>query len=317
LNFQVLIVPIVWKAKGKAMSHPQSPGPWFVSLHGGHSSQFCEHAEDTLEALIQKAIKSGMGVYGMTEHAPRVEEAYLYAEEREKGYSVERLVAEFTGFAEESRRLQEHYGDQITLLRGFEIETVPPDTYAAVMAQLRHEHAFQYIVGSVHFMGTRTIDYTRERFLAAAAEMGGVEALAVAYYSAVEEMVQTMHPEVTGHIDLVSKYAPSQEAVSTPRVRESVHRALDAVAACGSILDINTAGYRKGLKRPYPAPWIVRAARERDIPVCFGDDAHRVSEVGQGIVEARQYLLEHGYEAITVLEASDQGLVHRAISLHD
>jgi HisJ family histidinol phosphate phosphatase len=49
--------------------------------HHSHSGQFCEgHAKDSLEAVIQTAIRQKMSVYALTEHMPRAEED-LYPEE--------------------------------------------------------------------------------------------------------------------------------------------------------------------------------------------------------------------------------------------
>ena len=41
-----------------------------VSVHGGHSGQFCHHATDTLEEIIQQYIAKQFPWVGITEHAP-------------------------------------------------------------------------------------------------------------------------------------------------------------------------------------------------------------------------------------------------------
>lgn len=46
-----------------------------------HSGQFCGHAKNTLEEMIQTAVKSGMEVYALTEHMPRDQAEDLYPEE--------------------------------------------------------------------------------------------------------------------------------------------------------------------------------------------------------------------------------------------
>ena len=48
--------------------------------HHSHSGQFCAHAENTLEEVIQTAIGKKMDLYAMTEHMPRDDED-LYPEE--------------------------------------------------------------------------------------------------------------------------------------------------------------------------------------------------------------------------------------------
>lgn len=48
--------------------------------HHSHSGQFCGHAENTLEEVVQTAVTKQMDLYALTEHMPREEED-LYPEE--------------------------------------------------------------------------------------------------------------------------------------------------------------------------------------------------------------------------------------------
>ena len=99
--------------------------PWMVSLHGGHSVEYCDHARDTLKMLVEAAIDRGYRVFGMTEHAPRLGQMFLYSEEQKLGWDVATLEQKFDGYAKESTELVKVYADRITLLRGFEAEVVP------------------------------------------------------------------------------------------------------------------------------------------------------------------------------------------------
>jgi len=53
------------------------PLPWKVSLHGGHSSAYCDHAASPLRDMIESAITKGYRVFGITEHAPRLGNQFL------------------------------------------------------------------------------------------------------------------------------------------------------------------------------------------------------------------------------------------------
>ena len=48
--------------------------------HHSHSGQFCGHAKNTLEEIVQTAISKHMDLYALTEHMPR-EDDDLYPEE--------------------------------------------------------------------------------------------------------------------------------------------------------------------------------------------------------------------------------------------
>ena len=282
--------------------------PWRISLHGGHSSAFCDHADDPLEAIVEAAVAAGCPTYGIAEHAPRVEPHRLYKEERELGWDVATLDRLFTEYAATLDRLTAEYEDRITLLKGFEAEVVPEDNYAEVMLGYKERLGFEYMAGSVHWVAGHIIDYRPEHFEAAIKACGGLEPCAIRYYETAAQMIAALKPDVVAHFDLIRKMAPSEESVATPKVRAAAMEAMDLVRQHGLILDINTAALRKGGTTPYPAPWLLEAARDMGIACCFGDDSHRVSEVAFAFDEARQYLLAHGIRHITTLRREASGL---------
>ena len=291
--------------------------PWMVSLHGGHSGTFCEHARATLRETLEAAVEARFRTYGVTEHAPRYEERHLYASERAKGYTTDRLERDFEAYAAESRRLQREFSDRLPVLRGFETEVVPTATYANRMRSLRARHGFDYIVGSVHHVNAISIDESAAVYREAVDSCGGFEAFGETYYGAVERMIEDLRPEVVAHLDLLKRHAPADVDLAAPRIRKAALRALDAARARRCILDLNAAAWRKGLAEPYPAPWLVESARARGIPFCFGDDSHGPDQVGFGIERARHYLLAHNVGEICALARRDGALERRAIPLRD
>jgi histidinol-phosphatase (PHP family) len=60
-------------------------------------------------------------------------------------------------------------------------------------------------------------------------------------------------------------------------------------------MELNTSGLRKPVGEIYPAALIVTLARERDIPICFGSDAHSPEEVGKDFPAALQLARDAGY----------------------
>ncbi len=65
---------------------------WKSSFHGGHCGEFCEHAKDTLEEVVQSAIEKKFKVYGISEHVPRYYEEHLFDTEKEKNWDVEKWL---------------------------------------------------------------------------------------------------------------------------------------------------------------------------------------------------------------------------------
>ena len=233
------------------------------------------------------------------------------------GWDPAHLARLFAAYAREARRLQAAYADRIALLAGFEIEVVPEGRYAAVMNDLREQHQLDFIVGSVHWVDGTIIDYTRALFDQAVEACGGRENLALRYYDINAEMIAVLRPEVVGHLDLFRRHGGEDPAFETPRVRERARAVLALMKEQDAILDINTAALRKGLATPYPAPWLLAAARDLGVACCFGDDAHRIGEVGAGIPEAREYLLAHGIVEVTVLLKEVNGLGRCVVALQE
>ena len=112
---------------------------WRVSLHGGHSSGYCDHAADPLARLLDAAVAGGMAVFGVTEHCPRVEPERLYEEERALGWTVETLDRLFRQYAAELDRIIPEYAGRLEVLKGFEAEVVPEDRYVSLAREWREE----------------------------------------------------------------------------------------------------------------------------------------------------------------------------------
>ena len=68
---------------------------------------------------------------------------------------------------------------------------------------------------------------------------------------------------------------------------------------------MNTAGLRRPAKEVYPAPALLRRARELGIGLVIGSDAHRPEEVGFAFPEVQALLAGLGFrEAYYFVEGS-------------
>lgn len=276
---------------------------------------YCDHADDPLDTLVSAAIAAGFHTYGITEHAPRFRKGDLYAEERDLGWTVESLSSQFEAYAAELESLQKKHANHLYLLKGFEAEVIPAESYKEKMLHLKKSLNFDYMVGSVHYVKEINIDYTPAYFAEALARCGGLEQLAVAYYQQVQRMVEDLRPEVVGHFDLIRKLAGEDPDLESPAVLRSAEEALETIREVGSIVDINTSALRRGFSVPYPGPVFIKMIRDKNIPVCFGDDSHAVAHVGVGLSEARQYLLDHEIQSVANLVRTGGGVEKESVAL--
>ncbi len=293
---------------------------WKISLHGGHSGEFCEHAEGSLCDILESAYKVGYNVFGVAEHMPRVEERYLYGKEHEWGWTPKTLEENFDRYAHTIRALSEEFADRLTVMCGFEIEVVPEDRYTELIAHYRTHYGFDYIVGSVHYLHDTMLDGgSSEEFFALMEGLGGMENLAVAYYRKVAEMAQAVRPEVIAHLDLIRlrafRLGLDMNALRTPKVRQAVEETLEAIRSVDAFVEINTAGLRKGLPEPYPESWIVQLGARMGVKFCIGDDSHRPEQVGFGLQEAREHLLSNGVREVHFLTRQEGAIVKTSAPL--
>lgn len=268
--------------------------PAWVSVHGGHSREFCSHAVDSLEEIIEAYIDRGYAWVGITEHMPPVSDAFRYPDEADQGLNAEALYRRFARYVDRCRACQRRYADRLKIFVGFETETYSGTT--PFVRSLRRTFSPDYIVGSIHHVADMPIDTSVDDYRAAAEAQGGVEALYSRYFDEQLEMIEALSPEVVGHFDLVRIFdAHYRATLDRPSVRTRIRRNLERIRDLGLILDLNLAALSKGADEPYLAEPILVQARELGIAVVPGDDAHGIDAVGRHMAQGIALLQRLGF----------------------
>ncbi|KAL9123473.1 MAG: hypothetical protein Q9217_007087 [Psora testacea] len=298
--------------------------------HHSHSGQFCGHATNTLEEMVQTAIAQKMEVYCLTEHMPR-EAQDLYPEEIEETHTwldgdddrppamslvkeaaVVGLARLFEGYYKEATRLREKYGGQITILIGMEIDWIRPSSREWIQALL-DRYPFDLFVGSVHHVHGIPIDYHNALYREAREKSGGTdEKLYEEYFDLQFEMLKALKPPVVGHFDLIRLKSDAPDASMEKGqsedeclVWQKILRNLDCIRDYGGIIEINSAALRKGLGEPYPNAEICREIIARGIQVTLSDDAHGVDQIGTNYAKALAFAEETGFDSLVCLGPVD------------
>jgi histidinol-phosphatase (PHP family) len=266
-----------------------------VSVHGGHSGQFCSHAKDTLEEVVQAYIAQGFAWVGLTEHMPPSGEAFLYPEERQAGLTAALMAERFVRYMAEARRLQKAYADRIDIRVAFESEDTPGAIDLA--RRLIAAHAPDYIVGSVHHIDGIPFDYSADDYARAVAACGGVEGLYCAYFDRQHDLVEQLRPQVVGHFDLIRIFDPRyRRHIMLPEVQKRIRRNLELIRNLDLILDYNVAALKKGAFEPYLCQPILVQARYLGIAVVPADDSHGTAQVGLHLDEGIRLLQQQGFD---------------------
>ncbi len=249
-----------------------------VSIHGGHSGQFCNHAQNTLEEIVLAYINAGYPWVGITEHMPPVSEAFVYPEERREGLNTRLLTERFATYITTCRRLQFRYANEIQILVGFETETYSGSLDLA--KTLIERFSPDYVVGSVHHVADIPFDYDKQSYRLAADHCGGVDGLYHAYFDQQLEMINILKPRVVGHLDIIRIYDPDYRArLIQPAIWEKIVRNLVRIKQLDLILDFNLRPLTRGEDEPYLYTPILEKACAMGIEVIPGDDSHGVRDI--------------------------------------
>lgn len=266
----------------------------YVSVHGGHSGQFCHHAKDSLEEIILAYISHGFPWVGITEHTPGITQELLYPDQQDAGFTPESLLDRFERYIEECRRLQQKYADQIEIFAAMEIETY--SGYDRFIPALIERYRPDYIVGSIHFINDMVFDYSQERYDLLAEAVGGYDELYCRYFDTQQEMIELLRPSVVGHFDLIRIFDRDyRKRLQKPEIEKRIIRNLQLIKDYDLIMDFNIRSLLKGADEPYISGQILRMARDLDIAVVPGDDSHGLANIRVNMDRAIAILEEYGF----------------------
>lgn len=265
-----------------------------VSVHGGHSGQFCLHAQNSLEEIIQTYISRGFSWVGITEHAPPETLELMYKDQCRAEKTIEELQKEYATYMKECLRLKKKYHKEITIYAAMEIETC--GHYQHYVPELIKRFQPEYIVGSVHHVLDMNFDGSPALYQKAMETVGGLTKMYAQYFDTQYEMIETLQPSVVGHFDLIRIYDANYAAqLKKPEIWKRIVRNLELVEKLDLILDYNQRALVRGAQEPYISQPILLMAQEMGIAVVPGDDSHSVESVGNFVKEAAQNLKNMGF----------------------
>lgn len=237
----------------------------------------CKHAEGEPAEYVTAAAARDLRELIFCDHAPAPD-----------GYDPTNrmLLEQFPEYRNAIRDLQESYDDAAI---GFGIESDYYEGCTSFQSEWLPAQEFDLVIGSVHFIGDWGFDNPINADVWASVDVKGAWQR---YFGLISELAGTGMYDVVGHLDLPKKFG---HRMKDPDLKEAAQPALDLIAAAGMAIEINTGGLRKPVKEMYPSPLLLSLARERDIPVCFGSDAHSPKEVGHAFGEAVALAEEAGY----------------------
>ena len=280
-----------------------------------HTHTTCCDGNNTIEEMIQDAVKAGFDVLGFSGHS------YTSYDER---YCMSREDTAF--YQDEVRRLAEKYKNQIHILCGIEQDRYAddaPDTY-------------DYAIGSVHTFFRPCTPLEMQEVCAHAPESiipdengcyiyadwsdqamewaidilygGNPAALAEDYFETVASYAEDADIQIVGHFDLLTKFEElrvkngKQPLFDTehPRYLDAARRAIEALCAAGKIFEINTGAMSKNYRTsPYPSLPLLRMIYQAGGRIMINSDCHAAGKLDCGYEEAKELARQAGYKYLS------------------
>ena len=165
---------------------------------------------------------------------------------------------------------------------GIECDFVPgAEDRTASMLEARD---FDYVVGSVHFIGDEAVDHTGWDVWEGS---GDPDEVWRRYFEALAECARSGLFDILAHPDLVKVWGGARpQPERDPRF--FYEPAVEAIAESGIAVEVSTAGLRKPVGELYPARGFAEMCVEAGASFALSSDAHLPEQVGFAYDRARR-----------------------------
>ena len=236
----------------------------------------CKHADGEVPEYLAAARAKGVEEVCFTDHGPTPD-----------GYDSRHRMSldQFPQY----RRLVEAGRDHGNIRVLFGIEADYYEGCETFLSAWLPEQNFDLVIGSIHYIREWGFDNPEWRAVWDAVDVADTWR---EYFGLMSRLADSGLCDVAGHFDLPKKfeYRPDKDELSAMAAS-----ALDSIARAGMAIEINTSGLRKPVGEIYPSRMILELARERNVPICFGSDAHTPGDVGHAFPQALALARSAGY----------------------
>jgi histidinol-phosphatase (PHP family) len=157
---------------------------------------------------------------------------------------------------------------------------------------------FDYVLGSVHFVGDRAVDDEGWDIWEL---RGDADTVWRRYFEALAEAARSGLFDILAHPDLVKVWGRGRP-VPDRDPRFYYEPAVEAIGEAGIAVEVSTAGLRKPIGELYPAPAFAAMCLEAGAAFALSSDAHAPNDVGHAYERAVEELRGWGVEEIATFD---------------
>jgi histidinol-phosphatase (PHP family) len=250
-----------------------------------HTRFSCD-SKTKMAAACEAAIARGIGEIAFTDHAD--------FEPLDDCCGYLRPAA----YLAEIERCRRRYGDRLTIRAGVEIGEA--HVYQDQIAALLEAHAFDFVLGSLHWVDGRPA-FGGRYFNGQTLEAG-----LRAYFEPLACLAAEADYDVLAHFDIVRRAACRAFGLKTldyTPYEKAIRRILRTLAERGKGLEINTANCRREMGDPNPTLQVLRWYHEQGGEILtFGSDAHTPDAIGSCFDVARDMARAAGFTRLARFE---------------
>jgi histidinol-phosphatase (PHP family) len=247
---------------------------------------------ENVDRYVAAAEEQDIEELGVSEHVYRFTEAL---EVWQHPYWTGQAVDDLDAYCEFVRTTPLRLGIEADYVRGAEDR----------IANLLEARDFDYVVGSVHYLGERgAVDDQRYDVWDSFTD---ADSLWGEYFRWQAELARSGLFDIVSHPDLVKIWGSDRPAPERdPRFHYEPF--VEAIAESGIAVEVSTAGLRKPVGEIYPSRALAEMCLEAGASFALSSDAHAPDQVGYGYEHAVEFLFELGVERISVFEGRERRL---------
>jgi histidinol-phosphatase (PHP family) len=172
------------------------------------------------------------------------------------------------------------------------------------IANLLDARDFDYVIGSIHFIGDRAVDHPDWDAWEAA---GDPDAVWRRYFEMLAEAAGSGLFDIMAHPDLVKVWGRARPLPDRDP-RFYYEPAVEAIREAGVAVEVSTAGLRKPVGELYPAPAFAAMCIDAGVSFSLSSDAHVPEDIGYAYDRALDAMGEWGVREIAVFEGRERRL---------
>jgi len=173
------------------------------------------------------------------------------------------------------------------------------------MASLLDGRPWDYVIGSVHFVGDEAVDHPDWDVWSS--RTVDPEKVWKRYFEWLGEAARSGMFDILAHPDLVKVWGPDRPRPDGD-LRRFYELAIDGIAESGIAIEVSTAGLRKPVRERYPAEPFLAMCLEAGCPIALDSDAHVPEHVGFEYESTVAWLAEQGVRELCVFEGRQRRL---------